>query len=147
MRPYPREYLWFVERVLREYPYDLAELRELEKTIVARCWPNALGSEVDSGDPASVPERIVEAKESHEHYQWLLWRVEQVQNSLCALTDKQREFVRLTFYDGLRLSELAEELNIDPRNVRRLKVRTLKAVGEYVLGGWVGKKRLVSNGQ
>jgi hypothetical protein len=66
---YPREYLWFVERVLREYPQNVDELKRLEETIVACCHTPLISEVPSEGGTESEPERVTIAKEQNKHYQ------------------------------------------------------------------------------
>ncbi|MDR1979553.1 MAG: hypothetical protein LBQ42_12535 [Synergistaceae bacterium] len=137
--PYPREYLWFVERVLRDYPAKLKALKEHEKTIIARCRGSSVADAHGDDVKESEPERVFEAKESNKHYQWLLRQVTRVRAGLEKLDANEREIVDLMFFNDLRKWEIVENLGLDDKTVWRRKTNALRKVAPSVIGEWVKK--------
>jgi DNA-directed RNA polymerase specialized sigma24 family protein len=138
---YPREYLWFVERVLREHPQRELELKEKEETILACCRaPSIPDSEAQSGSLGpSEEERILEVKERDQSYQRVLKRVNAVNEALKTLKADEIELVDLMLWDGAWKSEVAELMGIDETTVWRMKLRILRKVSPFVLGDWAEK--------
>ena len=138
MRPYPREYLWFVERVLRSRPEKLRELRNLELTIEACCrgpgFPAPDGR--SEGRDSTEPERVTDAKLKNKRYQELSRQVEKITHALALLTGREREVADLFFTGELKSREVAEELRLDERHVRRMKTRILKKASKVIIPMW-----------
>ena len=136
MIPYPREYLAFVERILREHPEDRRKLRELEQTIEASCRassiPSVGGRSADTG-----PERVTEAKLNNRQYRFLSGRIAKIEAALSGLDKKETDFVNLMFWKDIQAWELEELLKTDVRQVRRVKTRILRKVMPHVIGDWV----------
>ena len=135
---YPREYLWFVDRVLREHPVDLDRLEDLERTIEAFNRPSSIPDIDAPASELTPPERITEAKLKNERYQCLMWRVERVKAGLAALNEKELKIVDMV-WDGARDWEIAEELDTNERQVRRIKNGILRKMAPFVLGKWAKK--------
>jgi DNA-directed RNA polymerase specialized sigma24 family protein len=135
---YPREYLWFVERVLREHPQREQELKEKEETIAACCRaPSISDSEVQRGSLGpSEEERILEIKERDQSYQRVLRRVNAINAALKTLKPDELELVDLLLWDGAWKSEVAEMMDIEERTVLNMKVRVLKKIAPFVIGDW-----------
>jgi DNA-directed RNA polymerase specialized sigma24 family protein len=136
---YPREYLWFVERVLREHPQRERELKDKEETILACCRaPSIADSEVQSGSIGpSEEERILEVKERDPSYQRLLKQVNAVNSALKTLNPDEKELVELLLWDGAWKSEVAEMMNVEERTVLNMKIRVLRKIAPFVIGDWV----------
>jgi DNA-directed RNA polymerase specialized sigma24 family protein len=136
---YPREYLWFVERVLREHPQREQELKEKEETIAACCRaPSVSDSEVQRGSIGpSEEERILEVKERDQSYQRLLKRINNIDAALKTLKPDELELVDLLLWDGAWKSEVAEMMGIEERSVWRIKSRVLRKVASFVIGDWI----------
>jgi DNA-directed RNA polymerase specialized sigma24 family protein len=135
---YPREYLWFVERVLREHPQREQELKEKEETIAACCRaPSIPDSEVRnaSGGP-SEEERILEIKERDQSYQRMLRRVNAVNVALKTLNPNERELVELLLWEDAWKSEVAEMMNVDMKTVWSMKNRVLRKIASFVISDW-----------
>jgi DNA-directed RNA polymerase specialized sigma24 family protein len=139
VRNYPREYLWFVERVLREHPQREQELRDKEKTIAACCRaPSIPDSEVRGEGPGmSEEERILEVKERDCSYQRILKRVNAVNAALMTLRADEKELVKLLLWEGAWKSEVAELMDIDAKTVWNMKHRVLREVAPFVIGDWM----------
>jgi DNA-directed RNA polymerase specialized sigma subunit len=137
---YPREYLWFVERLLRDYPSKLEELKEQEKTIEGLCNPSSLTEVlITGGETYSHQERVVIAKEGNKHYQWLLKQVARIEAGIDSLGEDEKELVQLLLFDGMQKVEVEEALELDEKTVWRMKVRALRKVMPFVIGEWAKK--------
>ena len=136
MKSLPREYLSFVERVLKEFPMRERELLNLEETIVACCHVPAISDVPGGNGGSSEPERITEAKERNAHYQWLARHLEAVRKGLELLNEKELEIVGLFFRDELRTWEVCEMLELDERWVRRVRTRALCKLARFFLPQW-----------
>jgi hypothetical protein len=135
---YPREYLGFVERVIREYPQKVEELKRLEDTIVACCRVASFPTMCGKGSGKPEPERIVEAKEGNKHYQWLWRQVNRIRAGMRVLSKEEKELVQMMFFDDMRKWELVD-LGYDEKAVWRMKVRVIRKVAPFVIGEWVKK--------
>lgn len=135
---YPREYHWFVSRVLQEHPERERELRDLEEAIVACCHAPSVsdGMPRSEGDAASEPERVVEAKERNSTYQRLNLQVSKVRAALKTLSDQELEQVDVLFWSGVKAWEAIDILSTDAKGVWRVKTRILHKVAPFVLGEW-----------
>jgi DNA-directed RNA polymerase specialized sigma subunit len=127
---YPREYLGFVERVIREYPQKLEELKRLEDTIVACCHMNAIPStpssaRTDTGADTE-PERVVIAKEQNRHYQRLSRYVATVQLALKRLTRQELAIIDLSCWQEMKSWEVSTMLHVEERNFWRIRSRALQ---------------------
>jgi RNA polymerase sigma factor (sigma-70 family) len=136
MKPYPREYLWFVERILRDHPVREQELDDKEKTIIACCRAPAISDTSGNGGDTSEQERILEAKERDETYQRLSRRVNQVREILKTLSKEEVELIELYLWYGLFKSEVAEQMGIDEKSVWRMKIRILQRVSKFLIRDW-----------
>jgi RNA polymerase sigma factor (sigma-70 family) len=136
MKPYPREYLWFVERILRDHPVREQELDDKEKTIIACCRAPAISDTPGNGGDTSEQERILEAKERDETYQRLWRRVMKVREALRTLTQEELELVELYIWHGLFKSEVAELMCMDEVTVWRTKTRVLKKIMPFIAHEW-----------
>jgi predicted DNA-binding protein (UPF0251 family) len=138
---YPREYSWFVERVLKEHPRNVDELKRLEEMITACCHsPTISDSGVRNEDKgASEEERILEIKEHNSSYQRISRRVDAINAGLKVLKPDELELVELLLWGGVWKSEVAELMNIEERTVLNMKIRMLKKIAPFVIGDWVDK--------
>ena len=134
---YPREYLWFVEMVLREHPQREQELKRLEETIIACCHMPVISDVPWGGGADTEPERVTMAKEQNRHYQWLTNRIKKVQAGMATLEKQEKEVVKLAFWENLRNHEIAEEMHVIERWVKRLKIRGLYKLSKTVITTWV----------
>jgi RNA polymerase sigma factor (sigma-70 family) len=136
MQPYPREYLWFVERILRDHPVRERELEDKEKTIAACCRSSSLPETPGPASDDSEQERILAAKERDETYQRLSKRVARIREALRTLTKEELELVELYLWYGLFKSEVAEQMGIDEKAVWRMKLRVLRKISKFVIMDW-----------
>jgi DNA-directed RNA polymerase specialized sigma24 family protein len=138
---YPREYLWFVERVLREHPRNVEELKRLEEMITAICHAPTISDSGTHGEGgnSSEEERLLEIKEGNKTYQYLLKRVETVENALKTLKSDEQELVDLLLWDDAWKSEVAEMMGVEERTVWRVKNRVLRKIAPFVIGSWLIK--------
>ena len=138
---YPREYLWFVERLLREYPVKAEELKELEKTIQALCNSSSIASaHVTGGETFTHAEKIVMAKEQNKHFQWLDKQVARVEMGIDALDKDEKELVQLLFFEGMQKTEVERALGLSDKTIWRTKIRVLRKVMPFVIGEWAKGK-------
>jgi hypothetical protein len=137
---YPREYFWFVERILRDYPNKLREVKDEREKIVAYCHGTSIPEVHGSGDGKSEPERIMEALEQNKHYQELLKQVGKIQKGLGVLNKEEKELVQLMFFEDIRKWELVHEMGHDDKKLWRMKMRLLRKIMPFVIGDWVQKK-------
>lgn len=135
MKGLPREYLAFVERVLREHPARMDELERLDEVIEAYCRPSAIGAAGGAGT-VSEPEKILLAKENNLEYQKLWRRVETVKRAIDSLNEEKRTIIEMFFWDGMRIRQIAEVLHMDKSTVWRTKTRALKKISPFVIGLW-----------
>ena len=135
---YPREYLWFVERVLREHPRNVDELKRLEEMITAICHAPIISDSGThgEGDNTSEEERLLEIKENNKTYQYLLKRVETVENALKTLKSDEQELVDLLLWDDAWKSEVAEMMGIEEITVLNIKTRVLRKIMPFVISDW-----------
>jgi DNA-directed RNA polymerase specialized sigma24 family protein len=136
---YPREYLWFVERVLREHPRNVEELERLEEMVAALCHaPSISDSGVQGGGSGtSEEERILEVKEHNPSYRRMSKRVETINAGLKTLEPDETELVELLLWDGAWKSEVADMLGIEETKVWRIKGRVLRKIAPFVIGEWI----------
>ena len=140
MAYYPREYLVFVEQILREYPDDRRALKDLELTIEACCRRSSIPVAGGGRTDASEPERITEAKLNNVEYQFLSNRIAKVKTALSKLSKEETGFIELLLWENAQAWEAVEILKIDERQVRRVKHRILYKVAPYVIGDWARVK-------
>ena len=136
MKRLPREYLWFVERVLREHPGRERELESIEEAIAACCHAPTVSDMPGGSASESEPERVMEAKEHNEAYQRVLRIVRQVERAVSTLTEEEKELVEWHLWNDLRKWEVAEVLGMEEKPIWRMKTRILRKVAPYVLGDW-----------
>jgi DNA-directed RNA polymerase specialized sigma subunit len=135
---YPREYLWFVERVLRGYPADKEQLKYLEQAIEAFCRAPSIPESDGRGTNASTePERVTDAKLRNTHYQKLSCRMKEIKQVWTSLTKQEREIADMLFWQDLKSEEVANELHLDDRWVRRMKVRILQKASLVIIPLWI----------
>ena len=123
----PREVLQLVEWILREYPRKEEELGVLDRFISDRCHsrdpdftpPGA------SQTPASIQERILEAKERSQRYRWLRKFLDRVEDSLATLTPIETNFVECYYWEDMTAETTAKEIERDKRTVYKIRSRTL----------------------
>lgn len=129
MKGLPREYLAFVERVLRDYPTRKRELRMLDEAITAACH-TALYSAWSSGaaDLTSEPERVAEAKEGNKDYKKLLKYVEIVSTALKRLSPNEYELVELFCWDELKSEEVAILMKVAHRTFWKIRERAFRKI-------------------
>jgi RNA polymerase sigma factor (sigma-70 family) len=117
---YPREYLAFAERVVREYPERKRECKLVAEAIEAMCHGYVQG--VKGTIPsASEPERVMEALEGSKNYQRLLKFCAAVEGAIAKLSKEERAVVKMAFWDHATNQEIAEELHMDERTIQRYK--------------------------
>jgi predicted DNA-binding protein (UPF0251 family) len=141
MKGIPREYLSFVERILRDYPAWKHELRMLDEAITAAChtalyfgWSNG------QGDITSEPERVSEAKEGNKDYKRLSKRVELVETALKKLSANELDLVELFCWDELRSDEVASILHVAHRSFWRMRERAFTKIAPLFLTSEVALK-------
>jgi DNA-directed RNA polymerase specialized sigma subunit len=141
MRNYPREYLWFVERVLREHPQRLQILKEKEASIIACCHAPLISDvRIEGGDSVSEQEAILEAKERDKSYQRILQCVERMNSVIRTLSKREREFVEFFFWEGGTKQELMEVFGLNnEKEIWRIKYRILRKTAPLLIGGWIEK--------
>jgi RinA family phage transcriptional activator len=135
MSEVPREYLAFVERVLKEHPARVSELERLDGILSACCRPASVGA-AGTGGAVSEPERILLAKEGDIEYQKLFRRVETVKRALGSLTEQERTFVEIFFWREMSIRQTAEELHMDKTTAWRTKKRVAERVIPFLIGQW-----------
>jgi DNA-directed RNA polymerase specialized sigma subunit len=134
---YPREYLWFVERLLREHPQNADELKRLEETIVA-CCHLPLVSEVPGGSGLETePERVTIAKEQNKHYQWLSNRICKIKKGMATLTKQERDIVESLYWEDMRIQEVAEAFHFSERWIKNIRARILYKLSKVFIPLWV----------
>jgi DNA-directed RNA polymerase specialized sigma subunit len=134
----PREYLWFVERLLREYPRDTAELKSLEEVIVACCHLPVISEVLREGSSETEPERVTVAKEQNKRYQWLTNRVLKIKKGLAILTKQERDIAKALYWDDMIIREVAEAFHLNERWVKRTRVHFLHKLSRVFIPLWVG---------
>ena len=134
---YPREYLWFVERVLREHPQNVEELKRLEETIIACCHMPVISDVPRGGGADTEPERVTMAKEQNKHYQWLTNRIKKVQAGMATLEKQEREVAKALYWEDLRIREVAETFNFSERGIKYIRVRILQKLSKVFIPLWV----------
>ena len=133
----PREYLDFVERLLKEYPARSRELENLGASITACCHLPTISEFPGGGGNDSEPERVAEAKERDNHYQWLSRHLEAVRRGLNLLNSQEMLIIELFFWEQMQNREICDMLNLDERWVRRLRTRALCKLVRYFFPLWV----------
>jgi DNA-directed RNA polymerase specialized sigma subunit len=134
---YPREYLAFAERVLREYPQNVDELKRLEETIIACCHMPLIPDVPGGGGTDTEPERVTIAKEQNKHYQWLTNRISKIQKGMATLAKEEREIVKALYWDDLRIREVAEVFHFSERGIKNIRVRALHKLSRVFIPFWV----------
>jgi len=136
MDSFPREYLGFAERLLREHPARLQEMKVIENTIAACCNGPAISDTRNESLGDSRQERILIIKDNHLRYQSLLKQINAVNHFIASLSDQEKKvFVRF-FWKNLIGKEIAEELHLDESWVRKIKARILKKALKAVIPTW-----------
>jgi DNA-directed RNA polymerase specialized sigma subunit len=134
---YPREYFWFVERILREYPQNVEELVRLEETIEADCRAPSLPAIGHRTPEYSEPERVTMAKLGNRNYVWLKERIKTVNQGMVILKKSERKVIRLFYFENLRNREIVEEMHITERWVKRLKILAVEKLFKTFIATWV----------
>jgi RNA polymerase sigma factor (sigma-70 family) len=138
MRSYPREYLHFVECLLREYPRDMDELRSMEEVIIAICRGSAIPriDDAKNASTTSMQERIMILKEKNKPYLWLQKKTDAVRGYLKSLTEKERLIMELSYWQNLKVSEIADELNLCERWIKQVRRNILHKLVKKVVPQW-----------
>jgi hypothetical protein len=138
---YPREYLWFVERIIRDQPDRIEILKEKEASIIACCHAPLISDvRIEGGEVMSEQELILEAKERDESYQRILRRIERVKQVMRILSKQEREFVEFFFWEGLKRQEAMELFGLtDEKVFWRIKSKILRKAAPLLLGDWYEK--------
>jgi hypothetical protein len=139
MKYYKRGYLLFVEQLLRDYPTRREELRELEAIIEAQCRGSGLPSAAESRTETSEPERLLEAKERHWHYQWLVKWVGRIEKALSSLTCEEQRLIELTMWEDIPRWIAADELHVVPKTLWKRQKYILAKLVPLVLNDWARK--------
>ena len=141
MKRLPNEYLWFVERLIREYPDKLRERENLEEVIEACCRAPSIPDTPSCSSDSTEPERVTDAKLRNKHYQRLVRQIERIEEGFKTLTTEENEFVELYFWSRLPKYTIAEFMVFpNERNVWRMRKQILKRIAFYVIGDWLDKK-------
>jgi RNA polymerase sigma-70 factor, ECF subfamily len=76
-----------------------------------------------------------EASYSHDGLERLAfeWRPDKINRAFEALTDRQREVLRLIYFEGFLIKEVAEEMNETVVNIRNYYYRGLKRLREMLI--------------
>ena len=136
MKSLPSEYIFFVERILREHPDRQRELQALEKTIEACCRCGCY-SDVKGSRGSPEPERVLEAKEGNKTYTALSRIVHAVEKSVTLLDEKEKQVIELLCWEGLPSWEVAEQMATEDRWIRKLKRRACLKLASTLLRPWV----------
>jgi hypothetical protein len=113
--------------MLREYPRKEEELSVLDRFITERCHDRAPDAE-PSGTPrapASIQERILEAKDQSPRYRWLRKFIDRVEESLKTLTPVEILFVECYYWEGMSADTTSKELVRDRRTIFKIRSRAL----------------------
>jgi DNA-directed RNA polymerase specialized sigma subunit len=134
---YPREYLSFVERILREYPQNVEELKNLDETIEACCRAPSLPTMTSGQGSDTEPERVTMAKLENRHYQWLTGRINRIQTGMSTLTKQERDIAEILYWEDMRIREISEEMHLGERWIKRLRLRILHKLSKTFISMWV----------
>jgi DNA-directed RNA polymerase specialized sigma subunit len=134
---YPKEYWWFVERVMREYPQNVDELKRLEETIVACCHLPLISEVPGGGGSNTEPERVTIAKEQNKHYQWLTTRINKIQKGMATLTKQERDIAKAIYWEDMRIRDVAEVFHYSERWVKNIRVRVLYKLSRVFIPFWI----------
>ena len=130
----PREFVLLVERILREYPSREAELDRMERWISGICHAISPEPPTTRNVPTGSPQqRIVEMKESDQHYQWLIRHTALVREAMGVLDDNEKRLVNFLYVEDMEAQEAAWEMNIGRRTVFRMKYRVIRKIGSLIL--------------
>ena len=153
MKPFPHEGIRLVERILREHPDRVEELKVLNTFISSRCHSTSQEPPTTHNTPSSSPqERIIEAKESHAYYRWLCGCVEQVNIVMDVLTDEEQKLIKNIYWQGRSADEVADEMEVARATMYRLKNRIISDIGPILAPQYMSlwkdeaKMRLESQG-
>ena len=82
----------------------------------------------DGGDPLYVMDQISDKKNREENW------IEQLSlnEAMKRLPDRERNIIRMRFYEGRTQTELAEEVGISQAQVSRLEKNALKTMRSYL---------------
>ncbi len=134
MKPFPREFVQLVERILREYPEREAELDRLERWISGICHAICMEPPTTRNLPTGSPQqRILEMKEGDYHYQWLVRYVALIREALGTLNIHESDFVSCLYWKEMDYEEVAMEMKIGRATVFRMKRRVIDKIGPILL--------------
>ena len=82
----------------------------------------------DGGDPLYVMDQISDKKNREENW------IEQLSlnEAMKRLPDRERNIIRMRFYEGRTQTEVAEEVGISQAQVSRLEKNALKTMRSYL---------------
>ena len=84
----------------------------------------------EGGDTLYVMDQISDKKNREENWIEVLALNEAVKK----LTERERQIIRLRFYEGKTQMEVAEQIQISQAQVSRLEKNALKIMKQYLLG-------------
>ena len=116
-----------LEWTLREYPIKAEELDGIDRFIEDCCQDSVWVFDVTkhASMPASVEERILEAKERNTRRQWLIGFIRRVDNALATLDKQEIKFVNFYYWEHMSTERIALEFEINVRTAYRVKDRIL----------------------
>ncbi len=112
-----------VEAALKQHPYYVVRLENERGDIIFR---GKIMDGMPRGSDVSQPtEKKGVALVESSTLAWLEQEVRKMENALRLLTSKERQFVELAYFKGLRWLDIEIEMNIPETTLRRLRQKAL----------------------